>query len=189
MRTIPRISSDLAISISGWSSIVAVVGLAITAAVVYAQKVNVDSNRTAPWATYKTYAWVTGIAAPDQLNDQRLHASIDDRLAARGLTKDPAAPDLIVTTNVTTQEHQEFVPTGFAYGPWWAGGYYGGGSVDTWVEGTLVVDFYDAKTQQMVWRGVATATASEKPTKNMQKMNKALAKMFEKFPTSCGISR
>ena len=32
------------------------------------------------------------------------------------------------------------------------------------------------------WRGVATATASDKPTKNMEKMNKALDKMFEKFP-------
>src|SRR6516225_8036172 len=172
VRSIPRISPDLAISISGWSSILAIIGLAITAAVVYAQKVNVDSNPAAPWATFKTYAWVNGIAAPDELNEQRLHASIDDRLAARGLTKNTATPDLIVTTSVTTQQHQELVPGGFAYGPWWAGGYYGGGSVDTWVEGTLVVDFYDANTKQMVWRGVATATASEKPSKNMEKMNK-----------------
>jgi hypothetical protein len=34
----------------------------------------------------------------------------------------------------------------------------------------------------MVWRGVATATASDKPTKNTDKMNKALDKMFEKYP-------
>jgi hypothetical protein len=179
----------LAISVSGWSSIVAIIGLAISAAVVYAQKVNVDSNPAAPWASYKTYAWTNGISAPDQLNDQRLHASIDERLAARGLTKNMATPDLIVATNVTTQQHQELVPSGFGYGPWWAGGYYGGGSVDTWVEGTLVVDFYDANTKQMVWRGVATATAGEKPTKNMEKMNKALNKMFEKLPISFGISR
>jgi len=33
-----------------------------------------------------------------------------------------------------------------------------------------------------VWRGIATATASDKPTKNTDKMNKALDKMFEKFP-------
>ena len=34
----------------------------------------------------------------------------------------------------------------------------------------------------MIWRGVATATASEKPGKNMKKTEKALDKMFEKFP-------
>ena len=177
MRTIPRVSAGLVVSAAWRSSIVAVIGLLMTAAIVYAQKVNVDSNPAAPWATYKTYAWVNGTPAQDPLNEQRLHASIDDRLAARGLAKNATAPDLIVTTNVTTQQRQDFVPSGFAYGPWWGGGGY----VDTWLEGTLVVDFYDAKTKQMVWRGVATATASEKPTKNMEKMNKALDKMFEKL--------
>jgi hypothetical protein len=182
IRTILRTSIGLAISATWRLSIVAVTGLVMTAAVVHAQKVNVDSNPAAPWTTYKTYAWVNGIPAPDQLNDQRLHASIDERLAARGLTKNTSAPDLIVTTNVTTQQRQELVPSGFAYGPWWGG--YGDEFVDTWVEGTLVVDFNDAKTKQMVWRDVATATASEKPTKNIEKMNKALDKMFEKFPIS-----
>jgi hypothetical protein len=156
-------------------------GLVMTAGLV-AQKVNVDSDPAAPFATYKTYAWMTGASAPNPLNEQRLHAGIDDRLAARGLVKDTAAPDLIVTTNVMTQRHQELVPSGFAIGPWWGAGYYGGGYVESWVEGTLVVDFYDGKTKQMVWRGVATATASEKPTKNIAKMNKALDKMFEKLP-------
>ena len=52
----------------------------------------------------------------------------------------------------------------------------------TYIDGTLVVKLYDAQTKKMVWRGVATATASDKPSKNMSKMNKALDKMFEKFP-------
>ena len=34
----------------------------------------------------------------------------------------------------------------------------------------------------MVWRGVAMATASDKPSKNTKKMNEALDKMFEKIP-------
>jgi hypothetical protein len=56
------------------------------------------------------------------------------------------------------------------------------------VEGTLVVNLYDAKTKKMVWRGVATATASDKPTKNTEKMNKALDKMFEKYPGAAAPS-
>ena len=169
---------------SGWAGIVALLGL-ITPAVIIAQNVKVDSNPSAPFASYKTYAWVAGTTAPNPLNDQRLHASVDQRLAARGLTENAASPDLIVTTNVTTHERQELVPTGFAYGPYW-GGFAGGAYVETSVEGTLILDFYDTKTKQMVWRGVATATASEKPTKNAEKMNKALDKMFEKFPIRAG---
>ena len=165
----------------GWTSIVAL-GL-MTTTVLFAQHVNVDSNPAAPFATYKTYAWAPGTPTPDPLNNQRLHASIDERLAARGLTQSTASPDLIVSTNVTTQERVELVPSGFAYGPWWGDrGVY----VDTKPEGTLIVDFYDAKTKQMVWRGVATASASEKPMKNMEKMNKALDKMFEKLPIGLG---
>ena len=168
----------------GWTGIVVLIGL-MTSAVILAQKVKVDSNPSAPFATYKTYGWVTGTTAPNPLNDQRLHASVDQRLAARGLTKNAASPDLIVTTHVTTQQHQELVPTGFVYGSWW-GGLGGSAYVETSVEGTLILDFYDAKTKQMVWRGVATATASEKPTKNIEKMNKALDKMFEQFPIQGG---
>ena len=165
----------------GWTGIVALIGL-MTPAVIVAQKVNVDSNPSAPFSTYKTYAWAPGNSGLESLTDQRLHAGVDQRLAARGLTQSTGPADLVVTAHVKTQERQELIPTGFGYGPWWGGGAY----VETSLEGTLLLDFYDAKTKQMVWRGIATATASEKPTKNIEKMNKALDKMFEKFPIQGG---
>jgi hypothetical protein len=164
------------------NAIVAAV-LMMATAVVYGQKVNVDRDTAAPFATYRTYAWVDGTPAPNPLNEQRLRASVDSRLAARGMSQDAANPDLVVVTNVTAREHQELVPSGFGYGAWWGGG-LAAASVETYVQGTLVLDLYDAHTKKMVWRGVATATASEKPSKNAKKMDKALDKMFEKFPIS-----
>ena len=158
------------------------VAVTMTTAVVFAQKVNVDSDPAAPFATYKTYGWLDGTPAPNQLNEQRLRASVDARLAARGLTKVSANPDVAVTTHVTTNERRELIANGFGYGPWALGGGFGTATVETYVDGTLIVDLYDAKTKKMVWRGVATATASDKPSKNTEKMNKALDKMFEKFP-------
>ena len=182
MKTTPRISG-------AWrTSLAAVIWLAMTA-VVFAQKVTVDSNPAAPFSAYKTYAWLNGTPAPEPIMEQQLRASINERLMARGLTKTTVSPDLLVMTNVTTQQRQEFVPNGFAYGPWWWGAYgYGPGYMDTWLEGTLVVDFYDAKTKQLVWRGVATANASDKPTHNVEKMDKALKKMFEKFPIGVAVN-
>jgi hypothetical protein len=41
---------------------------------------------------------------------------------------------------------------------------------------------YDAHTRQMVWRGVATDSVSDKPQKNTPRINKALQKMFAKYP-------
>ena len=157
------------------------VALVMTTAVLYAQKVSVDSDPAAPFTTYKTYAWVDGTPAPNPLNEERLHMSVDAHLALIGLRMNTTNPDLVVVTHVTTKERQELQVNGFGYGPWWGGG-YGSANVETYVEGTLVLDLYDAHTKKMVWRGVATATASDKPTKNASKINKALDKMFEKYP-------
>jgi hypothetical protein len=48
--------------------------------------------------------------------------------------------------------------------------------------GTLVIDMYDAKTRQLLWRGSAEGTLSDKPAKNENKLDKAVAKMFKDFP-------
>jgi len=160
------------------NTIAAAVALVMTTAVVYAQKVSVDSDPAAPFANYKTYAWVEGTPAPNPLNEDRLHMAVDAQLALKGLRMNTTNPDLVVTTHVTTQERPELVVNGFGPG-WWGGGT---AQVQTYVDGTLVVDLYDANTKKMVWRGVATATASDKPTKNAAKMSKAVDKMFEKLP-------
>src|SRR5258706_6833220 len=94
----------------------------MTAAAAQAQKVNVDSDPAAPFGTYRTYGWVDGTPAPNPLNEQRLHASVDARLAGKGLMKVSANPDVVVTTHVTTKERQELIANGFGYGPWGFGG-------------------------------------------------------------------
>jgi len=163
------------------NAIVAAVCLLGATALAYGQKVNIDSDPAAPFATYRTYAWVRGTPAPNPLNEDRLRGAVDARLTARGLSVNTADPDLIVVTHVTTKERKELLVDGFGYGPWWGGG-LSTASVETYIDGTLVLDLYDAHTKKMVWRGVATATASEKPSKNAAKMTKALDKMFEKLP-------
>ena len=56
-------------------------------------------------------------------------------------------------------------------------------TVSTFVEGTLIVDLFDASTKKLVWRGIATDTLSDTPAKNAEKIQKATKKMFEKkFP-------
>jgi Domain of unknown function (DUF4136) len=44
------------------------------------------------------------------------------------------------------------------------------------------VDLCDARSQQLVWRGTGTGTASDKPDTHAAKMNKAVAQMFEQYP-------
>ena len=66
------------------------------------------------------------------------------------------------------------------------GGFGGFGESTTteqdYKEGTLVVDLYDAKTKQLIWRGSAEDTLSSKAEKNEKNLDKGIAKMFKDFP-------
>jgi hypothetical protein len=158
-------------------STLAFASLMATAA--FAQHVTTDSAPGAPFGRYRTFAWTPGTPAAVSLTEQRIHAGVNAQLQAKGLTQVNANPDLYVATHVMKEQVPEVIANGF--GPWWG---YGGGmaSVQTYTKGTLVVDLYDAATKKMVWRGVATSTLSSKPSKNTAKLDKALAKMFEKYP-------
>jgi Domain of unknown function (DUF4136) len=48
--------------------------------------------------------------------------------------------------------------------------------------GTLVVDMYDAGNKQLIWRGTSTDTLSNNIEHNEKNLDKAVDKMFKKFP-------
>ena len=153
----------------------AVVACVLLAAAVSAQKVTTDSTPSAPFGSYGRYAWTDGTPAPNPLVEQRIHARVNAELAWRGLTESNT-PDLYVATHAVTQQHPQLIVNGFGRDPGAAA------SVETYAMGTLVVELYDAHTRQMVWRGVAIDSISDKPEKNTQRINKALQKMFAKYP-------
>lgn len=145
----------------------------------FAQKVNVDSSPSASFAQYQTYAWTAGTPASNPLAENRIRSSVASQLAGHGFTLS-ATPDIFVATITVTQEQKELVANGFGGGVVFGG--YATASVQTYETGTLIVDLYDARTKQLVWRGTAAGTLSDKPEKNTAKMNKAVAKMFEQYP-------
>jgi len=63
-----------------------------------------------------------------------------------------------------------------------------GGIATTTIEivpvGTLVVDIYETGTHHLVWRGLAHDTLSDNPNTNAKKLEKAIDKMFRKFPAT-----
>jgi hypothetical protein len=47
-----------------------------------------------------------------------------------------------------------------------------------------VIDVFDSKTKEALWRGTASKTVSENPQTNAETLNRALEKMFRNFPPS-----
>jgi hypothetical protein len=155
-------------------------GLSFVAGSALAQKVATDYDRRTNFANYQTYAWIASKnPAPDPLWNQRIIENIDRQLAAKGLTRVDAAADLYVTYNGNLRNNTSL--QGFGTGGRWMGGNFSINQV-TEVEGTLVVELYDGQTEQLVWRGNATETASDKTDKNIAKLEKAVEKLFREYP-------
>src|ERR1700681_3436686 len=150
-----------------------------------AQKVTTDFDHSANFSQYKTFMWIREPRMSDPLMKVRVVDAINGQLIAKGLQLVTEGADVgIIANGATTEEHTlETFYSGF--GGWgWRG--WGGGVATTIPEsytvGTLIVDLFDTRTKQVVWRGTATATLPDKPEKTAKKLNKAIEKMFNKFP-------
>ncbi|MGI8769889.1 MAG: DUF4136 domain-containing protein [Acidobacteriaceae bacterium] len=147
-----------------------------------AQKVNVDwDHNVQNFSAFKTYSWVKPVrTTSNPLMDQRIVTAIEGQLAAKGLQKVDSAADVLVTYHPGVQ--QERTATAMGMGGWRRSGGMTTVNQNTSKIGTLVVDMSDAKTKQLIWRASASDTLSDKPDKNSQKIEKAVTKMFKKYP-------
>ena len=158
--------------------------LLLTAANAFGQKVTTDSVPGTDWSKYHTYSWGEGTPAEDPIVAQRIVAGIDAQLAAKGLKKVDSDPDLVVLYHVATDKQKTLNWSNM--GGWGRFGGMGSAQVDTVINGQLKVDLADYKAKQFLWRGTATDTVSGDPQKNAKKIEKALTKMFQKFPPTSG---
>ncbi len=157
-----------------------------------AQKVNVDWDKAANFSGFKTYTWAKGTPTENPMMGDRVVADVDAQLAAKGLQKveHSAGPDLVVVYHAgrTTETTMNTIDTGMYGGGWGRWGGYGGmgGSSTTYVDkilvGQLVVDIGDVKAKKYIWRATASGTIPDKPEKGASLINKAVTKMFEKYP-------
>jgi len=153
--------------------------------VAFGQNVSTDYDHSADFSRYTTYAWLHPPMFDDPLMRQRVEDAVNRELSEKGLrmVSDPGKATLGIVVNGATQE-KHTLQTFYDGFPGWTWNGFGTATtyVDTYEVGTLVVDLFDTGTKRIVWRGVATQTLSEKPAKNSKKVDKAITKLFEKYP-------
>src|SRR5262245_797410 len=175
----------------------ALLAIVLAPAVLLAQKTSYDYNKSANFASYKTYQQKDGTKVGQPLIDDRIAAAIDTGLAAKGLTKAASNPDVIVVYHVAFDKQKDISTFssgyGGGYGPYgygWGGGWAGGTSttqVRDILIGTLVIDMVDAKKEkgEMVWRGMATKEGVDvqaKPEKRDKNITNAVNKILKNYP-------
>src|SRR6266567_9216794 len=127
----------------------------------FAQQVKTDFDPQANFSQYKTYSW-QDIKPANSLWDARIKSAVDAQLAAKGWTQVASGGDVAVVAIKTTQTQRSLQTFYDGFGGGWGWRRFGGGGFgeatnteQDYKEGTLVVDMFDAKTKQLVWRGSA----------------------------------
>ena len=169
------------------TKVIVLIGLALFLQIAsFAQQVKTDYDRSANFSQYKTYSWKK-VQTPDPLWVDRIKGAVDAALAAKGWTQVPSGGDISIVA-IEINRNQQTLNTyydDFGGGFRWRGlGDFGESTTtsDTYTVGTLVVDLFDAKTKDLVWRGVSSGMLSNKSAKNIANLNRGVQKLFQHFP-------
>ena len=113
--------------------------------------------------------------------DRRIAAAMAAELEAKGFdSTTPRDADFLVTFYTAIRRRVVIHHTGW-YG-WRRWGWHGGTRwVNTYPEGTLVIDIIDWRDRQLVWRGVGEG-AFTKSNPSDEKVAKRVAKILSTFP-------
>jgi hypothetical protein len=168
-------------------AVLGLIGMILLASAASAQQVKTDYDRAANFAQYKTYSWEQ-VKTKDSLDVERIKNAVNAALAAKGWTQVESGGDVSVVALEITRNQQTLNTFYDGLGGGWGWRRFGGGfgeattTTETYKVGTVVVDLFDSKTKQLIWRGAASDTLSNNSDKNIKNLDKGVNKMFKHFP-------
>lgn len=164
------------------------IGMILFAGKASAQQVKTDYDRAANFAQYETYSW-EHVKTQDPLDVDRIKSAVNAALATKGWTQVDSGGDVCIVAMEITRNQQTLNTFYDGFGGGWGWRRFGGGgfgeattTTDTYKVGTVVVDLFDRKTKQLIWRGASSDTLSNNSDKNIKNLGKGVNKMFKHFP-------
>ena len=147
-------------------------------------RVAADYDKEANFGAYKTFAFykpgIDKVKISD-LDKKRILRAIEKEMLAKGFTKSES-PDIMVNIFTKTRENVNVyrnVGFGYGWGPWY-GGYNQNVSRDT--QGTLYIDFIDAKDKQLVWQGTGQGYLTHNQNRKDERITTFVSKILERYP-------
>jgi hypothetical protein len=167
------------------------IGFTVSCSTIYGVKYDFDQQVN--FADLKTFDWmpVPEKAGINSLVVQRVKNAVNAELKAKGLMMTSNNPDFLIAQHLGKKDKVQVTDWGYDYGP--HGGYWGGywgaaGGVSSYnyEEGSLILDFVDAKSKKMIWRGAAKAEVqnADTPEKSEKLINEAVKEILKKYPPS-----
>lgn len=176
------------------------IAVLMLAAIAAEAQVHVDFDKGVDFKKYKTFKFEPGkvvrkLGVKDTSNtfmNQYIDEAVTKDLAAKGLRPSNSHPDVVITYLAGAREKQEvqnymstmgFYPYsgfyGYGMGGWW-GPRWNNFWVRNYEEGTVIIDMYDAHTDQLIWRSYAVSSINKFNEKKF--VEKQVGKSFKHFP-------
>ncbi len=175
------------------------IGFTVSCSTTYDVKYDYDQQTN--FSDFKTFDWmqVPEKAGIDSLVVQRVKNAVNAELKAKGLMMTSINPDFLIAEHLGKRGQVQVIDWGYDYG---RGGYMGGhrggyrgghmggyrgpSGVSTYQyeEGSLILDFVDAKSKKLIWRGAAKAQVQnvDTPEKSEKLINKAVKEILKEYP-------
>ena len=166
----------------------AVFGVLLVGVPMLAQGINIDYNHSVNFRQLKSYSWQK-IHATDPQVESRISAAVNRELANLQFNQVEKNGDFLITVVEVSKNKAEYANfyrelSGFD----WRRGWGTHGFADSIPNvrsiplGTLIVDLYDGKTHQLLWRASVDETIYKSEDKNDLTMDKAIDQILDKFP-------
>jgi hypothetical protein len=157
---------------------------AMAASAAGAQDIKVDYDKAANFGAIKTFSVKIGTSWGNPFGEKRVTDDVTGALVAKGWTLAPEdkADAQVVLHGATQTKHSLNTYYSGMGGYRWGGVGTSTTTPTEYVVGTLLVDIFDAKGKNLIWRGIAQDEASNNTEKNIKKVKKATEKLFKDFP-------
>jgi hypothetical protein len=160
-----------------------IVMLFVLTAASLAEQVKTDYDHNANFGQYKTYSWEK-VQTKDPLMVERIKDAVNGALTAKGWTQVDSGGDVSIVAIEITHNQQTLNTFYDGFGGGWRWGGFGDATTttETYKVGSLVVDLFDARSKNLIWRGSSSDTLSNNADKNTKNLDKGVQKMFSHFP-------
>lgn len=146
-----------------------------------------DYNQDIDYAVYKTFKWLPSNEKEisNSLASQRVIDAVERELKEKNIERTENDPDFLIVKYLGKKGKVSVTDLGYSYGSY--SGYnrvYGGISTYEYDEGSLILDFVDPKSKNIVWRGSVKAEVQNinTPEKSETLINSAVKAVLDNYP-------
>lgn len=165
--------------------------VAILAGCATAPTVTSHPDSSVNYSNYKTFAMMNTSSLSSAINNPNVSPALIRQVreetaaafVAKGLTKAPTnSADLLVLVHGGLQEKIDITDWGLSYGRFGRGyaglgGQYG---IDQYQEGKIMIEVFDAKTREFIWRGSVVGEVSDSP--KPEQVKTAISAVVARYP-------